>query len=222
MALLAALPENTVEYASAATDAGADSITIGIDKTDTTLPGLFGSFDLLEDSIGAILSTSTVPVGISIGDSRPLTPETWERVVSKPFSFVNMFAHHMPPFVLEDDRVQKMVSIGPGYMMEQVKGISEMEGVTAVEAAIVAPQGRSHIFTALDLATLTVLARLSAKPVVVRTQKRMSSSDIKSLRGCGLRGVCLDASVLEAGVEAYSHAISTFRSQVIPTVKPQE
>src|ERR1700680_3181463 len=101
MVLIAMLPQNNCEYATVAAEAGADMIMVGIDKTDASLPGLFGSFDLMEDSIDTILNTTNVPVGISIGDSRPLIEENWERIVSKPFRFVNMFAHHMPPFVLE-------------------------------------------------------------------------------------------------------------------------
>jgi hypothetical protein len=217
VALLAILPQNSTEYASTAAQAGADVIVVGIDKTETTLPGLFGSFDLMEDSINSILSTSSVPVGISIGDSRPLIEENWERIVSKPFGFVNMYAHHMPSFVLEDDRVEKLVSVGPGYMLEQVKAISEMEGVVAIESAIVAPQGRSHIFSALDLATLGVLARLSAKPLIVRTQKKMDVADIQSALRAGVRGFCVDAAALEPGVEAYRDALTTFRSQVTPS-----
>ncbi len=171
VAVIASLPQNNGEYADVAAQAGANAIMLGIDKTDTSLPGLFGSFDLMEDSIDSILGTASVPVGISIGDSRPLIEENWERIVSKPFSFVNMFAHHMPPFVLEDTRVEKLISIGPGYMLEQVKSLSELDGVTALEAAIVAPQGRNHIFSALDVATLGVLASISSRPLIVRTRR---------------------------------------------------
>lgn len=215
--VLAALPQNSCEYAEAATGAGADAIMVGIDKTEASLPGLFGSFDLMEDSIDSILSASAVPVGISIGDSRPLIEENWERIVAKPFSFVNMYAHHMPPFVLEDTRLEKLVSIGPGYMLEQVRGISEMGGVCALEAAIVAPQGKNHIFSALDLATLGVLARLSAKPLLARTQKRMGPADVRSVARSGIRGICVDAASLEPGIEAYRYAINTFRAQVRPS-----
>jgi len=220
-AVVASLPSNTVEFANAAVEAGADAIMLGIDKTDSTLPGLFGSLDLMEESINAILSTATVPVGISIGDSRPLIEENWERIVSKPFSFVNMFAHHMPPFVLEDPRIDKLVSIGAGYMLEQVKGISELNGITALEAAIVAPQGRNHVFSALDLATLSVIARLSAKPLLIKTQKKMTAKDVASVMRSGLRGVSVDAGSLEPGVEAYRDAILTFRSQVTFSVRSQ-
>jgi hypothetical protein len=221
MALIAVLPQNNSEYASIASQAGADAIMLGIDKTDTSLPGLFGSFDLMEDSIDSILSAASLPVGISIGDSRPLIEENWERIVSKPFSFVNMYAHHMPPFVLEDSRVEKLVSIGPGYMLEQVKSISQIDGVTALEAAIVAPQGKNHIFSALDLATLGVIASLSAKPLLMRTQKKMSARDVRSVMRLGLKGVSLDAAILEPGIEAYRDAVTTFRSQVIPSAPTQ-
>jgi hypothetical protein len=221
LAFIATLPQNTAEYAAIAAEAGAGAIMVGIDKTDTSLPGLFGSFDLLEDSIDSILATSSIPVGISIGDSRPLIEESWERIVSKPFSFVNMYAHHMPPFVLEDSRIEKLVSVGPGYMLEQVKSLSEIDEVTALEAAIVPPQGKNHIFSALDLATLSALSALSAKPLLARTQKKMGPRDVRSALKTGVRGISLDASALDPGIEAYRDAILTFRAIVTPSAIPE-
>lgn len=217
--LFAILPHNNDEYATAAQEAGADSIVIGIDKTESMFPGLFGSFDLQEDSINSILSNSSIPVGISIGDSRPLTPESWERIVSKPFAYVNMYAHHMPPFVLEDDRMEKLLTIGAGYMLEQVKSMSEMESVSALEAAIVSPQGKNHVFSVLDLSTLRMIARLSNKPVILRAQKKLESGDIRSVTTEGMKGITVDPSALEPGVEAYRDAISTYRSR---TTRPAQ
>ena len=211
--LLAILPHNTSEYAEAAQQGGADAIVLGIDKTESTFPGLFGSFDLQEDSILGILSTSSMPVGISIGDSRPLTPESWEAIVSRPFSFVNMYAHHMPPFVLADGRIEKLVSIGAGYMVEQIKSLSEMDHVKALEAAIVSPQGKAHVFSVLDLSTLRMITRLSSKPVILRAQKRMEAGDFGSISEAGLKGISLDPSVLEPGAEAYRDAVSNFRTR---------
>lgn len=218
--LIAILPHNTCEYAEVAQQGGADAMILGIDKTESMFPGLFGSFDLQEDSIQSIVSTSSIPVGISIGDSRPLTADSWERIVSKPFSFVNMYAHHMPPFVLTDPRIEKLVSIGPGYMVEQIRSLSEIEHVRALEAAIVSSQGATHVFSVLDLATLRMISRLSSKPVMLRAQKRLEPGDFKSIADAGLRGICLDPSALEAGVEAYRDAISTFRSRGTSSVQP--
>jgi hypothetical protein len=217
--LIAILPHNTSEYAEAAQQGGANAMILGIDKTESMFPGLFGSFDLQEDSILGIVSSSSIPVGISIGDSRPLTPDGWERIISKPFSFVNMYAHHMPPFVLSDTRIDKFVSIGAGYMVEQIRSLSEMDHVEALEAAIVSPQAASHVFSVLDLATLRMISKLSSKPVILRAQKRLEPGDFRSIAEAGLKGVCLDPSALEAGVEAYRDALSTFRSRVTGTVQ---
>jgi len=216
--LIAILPHNNDEYARAAQEGGASAMIIGIDKTETAFPGLFGSFELQEDSINAILSSSSIPVGISVGDSRPLTAEGWERIVSKPFAFVNMYAHHMPPFVLKDERVEKLVSVGAGYMLEQVKSISEMEEVSAIEAALVSAQGKNHVFSVLDISTLRMIARLSSKPVMLRAQKRLESRDVLTLSREGLRGLTIDPSALEPGVEAYRDAISTFGSRATDSV----
>jgi len=209
--LIAILPHNNSEYAVAAEVAGADGIVLGIDKTESTFPGLFGSFDLQEDSISAIISSASIPVGISIGDSRPLTRENWERIVAKNFGFVNMYAHHMPPFVLQDARMEKLVAIGPGYMVEQIRNLSEMDGVQALEAAIVSSQAMNHIFNALDLATLRMVVKLSTKPVILRAQKRIEAEELGTIFDTGLRGITLDPSAMEPGVEAYRDAISTFR-----------
>jgi hypothetical protein len=209
--LLAILPHNNAEYAVAAEVAGADAIILGIDKTESTFPGLFGSFDLQEDSISTIISSSSIPVGISIGDSRPLTRENWDRIVGKKFSFVNMYAHHMPPFVLQDSRMEKLVTIGPGYMVEQIRNLSEMQGVVALEAAIVSPQGMNHIFSVLDLATLRMIAKMSTKPVILRTQKRVEVEDMGTIIDSGLRGLSFDPSSMEPGVEAYRDAIEAYR-----------
>ncbi len=216
---MAILPHNTLEYAEAAQQAGADALILGIDKTESMFPGLFGSYELQEDSILGIVSTSSIPVGISIGDSRPLTPEGWERIVGRSFSFVNMFAHHMPPFVLTDERIDKLVSIGAGYMVEQIKSLSEMSQVKALEAAIVSPQGQTHVFSVLDLSTLRMISKLSSKPVILRAQKRLEAGDFRSIAEAGLKGLSLDPSALEPGVEAYRDAITTFRSRVTSSVQ---
>jgi len=216
---MAILPHNTLEYAEAAQQAGADALILGIDKTESMFPGLFGSYELQEDSILGIVSTSSIPVGISIGDSRPLTPEGWERIVGRSFSFVNMFAHHMPPFILTDERIDKLVSIGAGYMVEQIKSLSEMSQVKALEAAIVSPQGQTHVFSVLDLSTLRMISKLSSKPVILRAQKRLEAGDFRSIAEAGLKGLSLDPSALEPGVEAYRDAITTFRSRVTSSVQ---
>jgi hypothetical protein len=75
------------------------------------------------------------------------------------------------------------------------------------------------VFSVLDLSTLRMISRLSAKPVILRAQKRLEAGDFRSIAEAGLRGLSLDPSALEAGVEAYRDAITTFRSRVTSSVQ---
>ncbi len=208
--LIATLPHNSMEYAVAAQEAGVAALVVGIEKTELAFPGLFAGFDTQERTIQEILSTVSTPVGISIGEARPLVRETWERIVEKSFSFVNMYAHQMPLFVLNDNRIKKFVSIGPGYMLEQVRVISEMEQVVAVEAAIVSSQAKLYPFGLLDLSTLSLISKLTTKPVFLRTQKKVVPGDIPLILKTGVRGLTLDPSILEPGLEEYRDAVRGF------------
>src|SRR2546428_7147020 len=158
--LIATLPQNSLEYAVKAQESGAGAVMVGIEKTELAFPGLFAGLETQEQSIREILSTLSIPVGVSIGEARPLSREGWESVVSLPFRFVNMYAHQMPLFVHQDGRIDTFVSIGPGYMLEQVKTIAEMEQVVALEAAIVSSQAKLYPFGLLDLSTITLISRL--------------------------------------------------------------
>ena len=183
---------------------------MGIDKTELAFPGLFAGLETQEQSIREILSTLSIPVGVSIGEARPLSREGWESVVSLPFKFVNMYAHQMPLFVHEDGRIDKFVSIGPGYMLEQVKTIAEMEQVVALEAAIVSSQAKLYPFGLLDLSTITLISRLTPKPVFLRTQKRVTPGDMQLILKTGVRGITLDPSILEPGIEEYRDGVRGF------------
>ena len=73
-------------------------------------------------------------------------------------------------------------------MVEGIKSLSEMGQVKALEAAIVSPQGQTHVFSVLDLSTLRMITRLSSKPVILRAQKRLEAGDLRLIAEAGLGG----------------------------------
>ena len=156
-----------------------------------------------------MISTLSVPCGIFIGGARLLTEEYWNRIMSSSFSFVEMYAHQMPMFVLEDTRVRKVTAISTGYILEQVKQLSGMDGVEAIEVATVPHQARGGPFSVLDYATLGVIASLSTKPVMLRTQKRLTRSDIAKVVALGVKGLVVDPCIFSGTDEAYKDEIAS-------------
>src|SRR5579872_5672331 len=101
--LLVDLFSNSSELASAAQEQGADAVILHLNES-LAQGARFGGLEIEEDSLKECLTNTKIPFIISIGDARQLSIDEWERIVSLGFSFVNMFAHHMPTFVWRDER----------------------------------------------------------------------------------------------------------------------
>lgn len=207
--VVASLPKNSVTLATKAQEAGADAVLLNIDGDDSARPNHLGSYDLHDAYIKDVISTLSIPCGIFIGGAKQVTPEYWERVMSSDFGFVEMFAHQMPLFVLSDTRVGKLVGVASGYILEQVKQLSQLEGVVGLDSATVSPQFRGSPFSAFDYATLAVISGLSAKPVLLRTQKKMARRDLEMVLKLGVKGVVVDPAALSGADEAYREELAS-------------
>jgi len=207
--VIASLPKNSTSLASQAVDGGADAVMLNIDGDEGSSPSNFGSYDLHDTYINDVISTVSVPCGLFIGGAKMLTEEYWERIMSSAFSFVEMYAHQMPTFVLSDQRVKKLSAISAGYILEQVKQLSTMEGLDAIDVAAVPHQARGAPFSVLDFATLGVITNLSTKPVFLRTQKKMTEADIARVVALGVRGLVVDPCILSGTDEAYKDEIAS-------------
>ena len=207
--VIASLPKNSTSLAMQAVDGGADAVLLNIDGDENASPSHYGSYDLHDAYINDVISTVSIPCGIFIGGAKLLTEDYWERIMSSAFSFVEMYAHQMPTFVLADERVKKVTAISTGYILEQVKQLSAMEGVEAIDVATVPHQARGGAFSVLDYATLGVITNLASKPVLLRTQKRLTQGDISKVVALGVKGLIVDPCILSGTDEAYKAEIAS-------------
>jgi hypothetical protein len=207
--VIASLPKNSTSLAIHAVEGGADAVLLNIDGDEGASPNHYGSYDLHDAYINDVISTVSVPCGIFIGGARLLTEEYWSRIMSSSFSFVEMYAHQMPTFVLADSRVKKVTAISTGYILEQVKQLSGMDGIEAIDVATIPHQSRGGPFSVLDYATLGVITGLSTKPVMLRTQKRLNQSDIAKVMALGVKGLIIDPCILSGTDEAYKDEIAS-------------
>jgi len=201
--VIASLPKNSTSFAAKAEEAGVDAILLNVDGDDDSMPGQYGSYDLHDVYINDVISTVKIPCGILIGGARPLTQDYWERVMSSQCSFVEMYAHQMPLHILADTRVKKIAAVGAGYILEQVRQLSQLDGLEAIDAATTPTQARSSPFTLLDHATLGLIIGLSSKPVLLRTQKRLRREDISMVLKLGVKGLVIDPMTVSGAEEAY-------------------
>ena len=204
---------NSRDYAIACEEAGVDSVLFHLNQ-DVGGGVRFAGLEIEEDSIRDSLSVLKIPAGIAIGDTRSLLYEDWEAIARMGFSFVNMFAHQLPTFVWDDQRFAKLVSIGPGYILEQVKTLSEFDSVSGIVAALAPSQGLGLPFTMLDGTTLKLVTKLSSKPVYLPTQRGIRPQDVKLLRELGCDGLLLTSTVYGDSVESCKLNVARFREEI--------
>ena len=207
--MIASLPKNSTSFAVQAVEGGADAVMLNIDGDEGASPSHFGSYDLHDAYINDVISTVSVPCGLFVGGGRLLTQEYWERVMSSAFSFVEMYAHLMPTFILADARVKKISAVATGYILEQVRKLSETDGIDFIDVATVPHQARGAPFSVLDFATLGVITGLSMKPVLLRTQKKLTQDDIVRVVGTGVKGLIVDPCILSGTDEAYKEEVAS-------------
>jgi len=219
--VIASLPKNSTALAVQAVEGGADAVMLNIEGDESSSPSHFGSYDIHDAYINDVISTVSVPCGLFIGGARILTEEYWEKVMSSSFSFVEMYAHQMPTFILSDSRVKKVSAIATGYILEQVRQLSETDGVDAVDEATVPHQSRGAPFTLLDYATLGVIVNLSAKPVLLRTQKKLGPADVARAVALGVKGLVIDPCILSGTDEAYKDEVASLSPRRQQSEEPQ-
>lgn len=210
---------NSRALAIACEEAGVDSIIFHLNQ-DQGGGVRFAGLEIEEDSIRDSLSVLKIPSGIAIGDTRALQADDWEVIARMGFSFVNMFAHQLPIFVWDDPRIAKIVSIGPGYILEQVKALSEIESVSAIVAALTPNQGMGQPFTMLDGTTLKLISKLSCKRVFVPTLRNIRPRDIGSVRRLGCSGLLLTSTVYGDTAESCRENISRYKMESITKLEP--
>jgi hypothetical protein len=211
--LLIDLHSNSKEFASAAQEAGADAVILHLNESPAQ-GARFGGLEIEEDSIKECLSDSKLPIGLTIGDARQLSNEEWEKCVGLGFSFANMFAHHMPTFVWKDDRISKLISFGPGYILEQIRTLSEFREFSAYIASFTPVQGIGLNLSVLDVTTLKLIVGLVKKPVLFPTLRMVRKEDVGILRSLGVRGIILNNVTYGNSVDALRETVQSFKEAI--------
>ncbi|MHB8699886.1 MAG: hypothetical protein ACYC7D_02580 [Nitrososphaerales archaeon] len=211
--LIGDLHVNSAQFAVACEESGADAVLLHLNQ-DAHGGARFGGWEIEEQSIKDTFSVLKIPAGISIGDNRIMMASDWEAVVNVGFSFVNMFAHQLPTFVWDDTRISKVVSIGPGYLFEQVRAIADFQSTSGIIASLTPNQLVGLPLTLLDLTTLGLITKLSQKPVLMPTQRQIRPEDIDTLRSQGCRGIIVSNVVYGESSEGCRDQMGLFRKQI--------
>lgn len=214
MTLIVSLPSNSQEVYDAAVEGGADVIKLHINVEHRASGNRFGTLEENIEILQRVTANRNIPVGIVPGDSlEKINHELIESLINLKLDFVSLYAHHTPPWLLNEQRLSKMVAINNEYSTAEAISLTWLP-IDMLEASIMRPEQYGTPLSVQDLASYRLLTQSIDKPVVVPTQKLVHDSDIETLYQTGVKGLMIGAIVTGHDPESIYRKTKLFKDRI--------
>ncbi|SNX54990.1 hypothetical protein [Thermoanaerobacterium sp. RBIITD] len=211
MTLIVSLPKNTIELAQAAMKGGADALKVHANVHHQASGNDFGSIDEQREVFREIINSFKVPVGLVPGAETCADRKEIKLAEELKFSFLSMFAHHMPLYML-DSNLEKMVAVNEVYDISHIKALNKIN-IDVIEADVLPDDRREKIHLS-DLMRYGRLVENLTKPVVVPTQRIIEPDEVKYLYDLGIKGIMIGAIVTRNDTEGVLRMTESFKNEI--------
>lgn len=224
MELIVSLPRNSAELARAAADSGATALKVHMNVHHDASGTHFGAFAEEADAVRAVIAAAKCPVGLMPGADPASLPSRDELLAlhGTGLSFLDIYAHHMPLWFL-DLPLRLIVALSdfdgfvepPYYTTHFVwPPESQANRFWMCEASIFKPEDIGQPFTFADYRRLRILQEYVDIPLLVPTQKYISTDDAQWLKRTGTGGLMIGAVVTGRSAESIAAATAAYRKAI--------
>ncbi|MBQ6293093.1 MAG: hypothetical protein IJK77_04405 [Lachnospiraceae bacterium] len=213
--LVVSLPNNKLDLARAALDAGADAVKVHINVLHAASGNLFGDFEHNRSFLTDLVKLAgDRPVGVVTGGAdEHLTETELPEFEGIGIDFFSCYSEHLPVFMLKSQKLTKMVAIHDTYD-EILDAVADSE-IDVVEASIMKTTEYGKPLRYFDVLQYRKICQAVKQPVLVPTQKGIRPEEVFALKAAGCRAVMIGANVMrDQSAEACYEATLAFRRAV--------
>lgn len=213
--LWVSLPENDVEMAKAAFEAGADAVKVHIAVEHFASGTHFGTLAEEKERIKEIVRVADGrPVGLVPGESPDGVPADLEAIAALGIAFLSIYAHHCPARWLNGRApVAVGVAADDRTPTEVIKALPNT-GISLFEASIIPRERYGQPVTAADLALYHHVRRSVSLPLVLPSQLKWTPADVPALAATGCNALMIGAIVTGRTVDSLADATAAFRRAI--------
>ena len=213
--LVVSLPNNKLDLAKAALDAGADAVKVHINVLHAASGNLFGDFEHNREFLTRLVELAGErPVGLVTGGAdMHLTQAELPQLEALGVDFFSCYSEHLPAFMLKTEKLTKMVAIHDTYD-EILSAVRDSE-IDVVEASIMKTTEYGKPLRYFDVLQYRKICRAVNQPVLIPTQKAILPEEVFALKDAGCKAVMIGANVMrDQSAEACYDAALAFRRAV--------
>lgn len=211
--LMVSIPRNEPEMAAAASVNGADGIKVHLNVNHFASGTGFGSWNEEKKKIQRILEIVDIPVGLLPGSERIAQKEEIMEARDMGIDFLDSFAHHMPLYMWEIERLGHMLAVNREYTREMVQGLDH-NGMNMLEATIMPQIEYGTPLNMRDISLYYQLSQWSKCPLIIPTQKKIRPEEVRMLKKAGARGIVIGAVVTGRTVEGVAKVTGEFSEAI--------
>lgn len=214
LTLIVSLPENRLDLARAAIDAGVDVIKLHVNVHHRASGNSFAPVHTYEEVFRNIREEFSGPLGIVPGGAfEDIKQSELDQLLQLGFNFYSIYAHHKPGWMVQLEGIEKTFAITHEYPFSLLGKVKHL-GVSALEASIIPGEEYGTPLTFKDILAYSALVQNVDVPVMVPSQRKIAPSDIPLLYHAGVKAVMLGAVVIGKTEESIKGAISAFRETI--------
>ncbi len=210
ISIIASLPENRMDLAQAAIDAGVDGLKFHINVSHRASGNEFKDIDHYTDMFKEVREKFSGPIGIVLGDDidKVLSAET-DYLSDLGFNYYSLYAKHIGSKTLLQNDLEHTVAIDDEFSFEQLKAIDSFN-IQAIELSIVKKENYGEALNFEDLIVYKNHRNNTELPLIVPSQKKLVPEDLIMLQDIGINAVMLGAVTIGTTVESIFETISQF------------
>lgn len=214
--LVVSLPANRMEFAKAALEGGAQAVKVHMNVWHRASNNTFGSFTQNKEFMKELIALAgDVPVGLVPGGADAfITNDERLELEEMGLKFFSSYAQHLPPFMMESKKLTKMVAIDYTYNQNTLDAVKN-SAIDVLECSVQPGELYGAPLNYADLLRYSDLASKSGKPVLIPTQKKIKTSEVKHLYQAGCKAVMIGAIVMgKESAEDVKRVTAEFRNAV--------
>jgi hypothetical protein len=199
MTLIVALPENDLEMAEAAIEAGADALQLDF-RGEKAKPK-------------KILDKADIPVGIVPSGKNLASDKELQEIAKLGFDFISAEMGVAPAHFFSAKKISKILSLNSKFNIDQLIEISAMQS-DALDAAIIPASGWGKELVVGDLQNYISIVLSANIPVIIPTQRSIRPSEVAIIADTGAKGLLLSSIVTGATPKQIAETVREYREAI--------
>lgn len=214
LSIIVSLPENRVDLAKAALDAGADALKFHINVNHRASGNEFKDIDYYMETFREIRELYDGPLGLVLSDDvNKVNQLDLQQIKDIGFTYFSLYSKDITSKLLLQNELEKTVAVDDLFHLNEVKVIENFD-MKAVELSVVKKADYGKPLNFEDITLYMNYRKQTNLPIIIPSQKKLVPEDLDIFHQIGIQSAMLGAVTTGTTEKSIYETVTTFTKKV--------